>query len=548
MAFMDALRKKKPKPPRVHSSGSQYASISLASASLSSPLAQVAGGGNSWQKKAWEFYDVVPEMRLVVSYRSSALSKIKLQIARVTPDGNELQTDDRSLAMLETLFGGICYHSSALSRYAQHLTIVGETYTFVVKGEDGKDEWLIVPADQVNFNRKTLRFTHPITGVDATYNVEDIYNFRLWQPHPHKFWEADSPTRGGISSLDKIMNLDASIRTAAISRIVGAGVWFLPLELNLPTPTVTGSDVTAEDQFKNDIHAAMAAAKRDPNSAAQHSPTIVWGSGDVIDKIKDPIRFWSDLDENAADLRDTEIRRYATGQPLPTEMVTGIGKVNHWTGWQLSEEDLKFDISPLAQTICDALTERVVRPVMGPDFVVQPDFTDLVSRPDRTPEAIELRAAGVISLNEVREAAGYEHVDGGDDIGGMASTNTSDPVRVGSQRTVPAQLDRNQDPAQFAVADLLARDLVYTAGQWLATHSGRSNRAEIEAVDALDRHVTFAADASVLEEAVKRVKPKYEGSVDSVLFGRVVDYVGDIFGGRKRYSRDGLTEWVGRGN
>jgi len=549
MALLDALRKRKPKPPRMHSNTTQYASISLASASLSSPLAQVAGSGTGWQRKAWEFYDVVPEMRLVVSYRASALSKVKLQIARVTPDGPELITDDRSQSMLDTLFGGVSNHASSLSRYAQHLTIAGETYTFVIKGDDGKDEWLIVPADQVNFNRKTLRFTHPISGEDLSYNIEDLYNFRLWQPHPHKFWEADSPTRGGISALDKIQAIDASIKTTAMSRLVGAGIYPMPLEANLPAPTADQQGMSPEDAFQQSLHMAVSQSISDPNAASRHVPYFMWMPAEAIAALPDKaITFWSEFDDNASDLRDTEIRRYATGQPLPTEMVTGIGQVNHWTGWQLSEEDLKFDIAPLAQTMCDALTVRVVHPVMGTEYIVQPDFTDLVSRPDRTPEAIELRAAGVISLNETREAAGYAHVDGGDDIGAMERDDITDPVRIESERAAPPLLDRSDDPAQFAVAEMLARDIVYTAGQWLSTHSGRSNRAALENVAALERHVEFSADATVLTEAVSRTKPKYEEVVASKLFDCVVGYVGHIFAGRERYSSDGLKAWVRSGH
>jgi len=532
----------------MHSTSSQFASISLASASLSSPLAQVAGGGTGWQKKAWEFYDVVPEMRLVVSYRAAALSKVKLQIARVTPDGPELITDQRSQSMLETLFGGISNHAASLSRYAQHLTIPGETYTFVIKGDDGKDEWLIVPADQVNFNRKTLRFTHPLTGEDLSYNIEDLYNFRLWQPHPHKFWEADSPTRGGISALDKIQAIDASIKTTAMSRLVGAGILPMPLEMNLPAPTADQEGMSPEDAFQQTMHKGVSQSISDPNSPARHVPYFMWMPAEAMAALRDkPITFWSEFDDQASGLRDTEIRRYATGQPLPTEMVTGVGDLNHWTGWQLSEEDLKFDIAPLAQTICDALTVRVVQPVMGPDYIIQADFSDLVSRPDRTPEAIELRAAGVISLNETREAAGYAHVDGGDDIGAMERDDIADPVRIESERAAPPLLDRGGDPADFGVAEMLARDIVYTAGQWMATHSGRANRAQVTAVDALERHVTFAADGDVLVEAVARVKPKYEGVVAGALFDCVVGYVGHIFGGREGYSSVGLRSWVRSG-
>jgi len=544
MAFLGNVWKKKPKPPRMHSSTSQFASLSLASASLSSPLSQVAGGGMGWQKKAWEFYDVVPEMRLVVSYRASALSKVKLQIAELTPDGPELVTDGRSQAMLETLFGGIAHHGSSLARYAQHLTVPGETYTFVVK-TDGVEEWLIVPPDHVNFSRKTLRFTHPITGEDKTYNTEDLYNFRLWQPHPHKFWEADSPTRGGISSLDKIQAIDASIKSTALSRLVGAGLYPMPLEASLPGPSADPDGISPEDSFQKTFHEVVSAARTDPNSAAASVPFFVWMPADAIAALKDkPISFWSDFDDNAADLRDTEIRRYATGQPLPTEMVTGVGDVNHWTGWQLSEEDLKFDIAPLAETICEALTLRVIQPVMGKDFIVQPDFSDLVTRPNRTPETLEIFNAGAASVNELREAAGLHPLDGGDTVGSLSAASPTDSIQVPSERAAPAQIDRAQDPANFAAADILARDLIYASAQWLLTHSGRANRGYLSSVEPLRRHVSFSMGRDVLGEIVEKVKPKYVGVIDDVLFDQVRGFVDDIFERRTDYKPESLAAWL----
>jgi len=545
---LDKLRKKK-RPPAVHSGRSEFASMSLASASLSAPFSQVAGNGAAWQQKGWEYYDVVPEMRLVVSYRSSALSKVKLRIMRRTPDGDVLQTDDRSQVMLERLFGGIAYHGASLARWAQHLTIVGETFTFVVQDPDdsSKEVWLIVPPDHVQRSGSNVTVKNPFNGEDMRFNVNDVFNFRLWEPHPHKFWQANSPTRGAISTLDTINSLNGAIRTAAMSRVVGAGVWFLPLELNLPASSTSTGMLSGQDEFKSRIQENMVRSVQDINATERQVPDIVWGPQSVIKDIQPPHRFWSELDEHAAEMRDTEIRRYATGQPLPTEMVTGLGQTNHWTGWQLSEEDLKFDIQPLGQMMTDCLTLRVVAPLMGEDFFVEADYSELVSRPNKTPEALELKKAGALTVNELRETAGYPPLPGGD---GDRLVPGDDPaLRVESTRVEPPQeIERSQDPAMFAVADVVARDLLHTAGQWLLTHSGRSVRADIAKVPPMGRHVEFAVAPDVLFEAVGRVKPKYEGSVPDVLFGRVVGYVGHLFDASVPYSRDALEAWVSDGH
>jgi len=539
---INKLKKKKRPPARIHTSSNEFASISLASASMST-FTQIAGTGSAWQARAWEYYDVVPEMRLVVAYRAAAMSKVKIKVMLRTPDGDVQQTDDRSQAMLDKLFGGVVHHSASLARYAEHLTIVGESFTFVIPDPDlpGRDLWIIVPPDHVKVTGTIVQVTNPFSGEEERYGL-DVFNYRLWAPHPHKFWEADSPTRGGLSTLEKIQALDSAIRTAAMSRVAGAGVWFLPQELNLPA-TTTGEDViSGQDQFKKDFHRNMSAAITDQNSASRQSPMITWGPMDVIKDIKDPIRMWSELDENASELRDAEIRRYAAGQPLPTEMVTGVGKVNHWTGWQLSEEDLKFDIAPLTQLILDAVTLRVVAPMMGDNYFLEADFSDLVSRPDRTPEALQLREAGAITINELREQAGYDPLPAGQGDQ-LVPTPIDTTVRVPSTRVEsPQEIERAQDPAAFAVADIIARDLLHGTGQWVLTHSGRSNRAALADVPPISRHLTFSVARDVYEDVVARVKPKYVGAVPDVLFNAISSHVGGLVDSSAPYDRDDLVK------
>lgn len=539
--------RKKMQGRRTHVGRSEYASMSLSSMSVSSPLAST-GSGLGWVKKAWDFYDVVPEMRLVVDYRAAALSKVKIRVGVMTEDGPEVITDSRSELILDQLFGGQMYHSEGMSRYAQHLTIIGDTYTFVVNN-NGQDQWLIVPADHVNFTASRVSFTNPMDGVNVEYDTASIYNHRLWQAHPHNAWEADCPTRGAISTLDTIHHMNASIRSMAKSRLIGAGILPIPLEANLPQPTGDDANLSPLDGFTKLLGQVASRAIQNPNDASAHVPILLGMPAEAIKSLmQKPISFWSEFDENVADLRDTEIRRYAAGQPLPTEMITGYQDVNHWTGWHLSEEDLKFDIAPLTETILDALTVRIVQPLHGPKFVLIPDYSDIVTRPNRLPEAIELHAAGVLTNDEVREIAGFPPLD--DSLARDAKQKQDDNVmQVPSQRTnPPEELDRTRDQdTQYAVATLVARDLLYTAGQWLLTHSGRGARKEIAAVAAVDRHVQFAADSGVHAEAVTRVRPKYDGVVDDALFGKVSSYVGHIIEGRKRFDDAELRSWVSNG-
>lgn len=500
-----------------------FASMSLASGPITSKTPTMS---SNWQEKAWAFYDVVPEMRLVVGYRAAALSKVQLRIGRVDGVEPEIVDSPQTRAVLELIFGGVAKHSSALSRIAQHLTIVGDTY-YVVLSDGEEEEWLILPPDHVDRSQLYIgadgsrsgyvKVRHPLTGdtvlVDA--KVAQFNIMRLWDPHPHNFWEANSPTRGAISTLDKIQHYDAAAKAAARSRMTGGGLWFLPQEIVPPAPSSTENNLSPEEEFKQNLYRAISTSIQNPESAEAAAPALAFVPAEFLDKIpKKPTTFWSDFDKEVKDLRDKEIRRYAAGQPMPTEMITGVGEVNHWTGWHLSEEDLKFDIAPLAQLICDHLTIHVVEPLLGEGWAVIPDFAELVTRPNRTPEAIDLKREGIISVGEARVAAGYPEEIPAD----MAQ---SEVLRVDSERpsgdvgVAPPARPELTESGEFGAAEMLVKDLLSTAGRWILTHSGRENRHVLADVAAMARHVVVAqTDGKAWDRAISAARETYGPCVD----------------------------------
>lgn len=544
--------------PEVHT----YASLSMASISDIRVQRQDPG---IWLKKAWDFYDTVPEMRLVVSYRSAALSRVKLEIGRRVDDEVETVTDARSQAALDVLFGGYNYHSTGMARLAELFTVAGEAYLLIMDNPQGidTDEWLIVPADHVDTAQLRLRdghvlgqvqVTHPLTGQPTTLRVGvDKFNLiRAWQPHPHQFWEADSPTRGAIATLENIKWLNASIRSAAQSRVVGGGILPWPSELRQEA-TVKGMP----DGLTQRLYEAMTAARARPDAPEASAPIVAHMPADIIPKlVKQPISFWSDYDEQVMELRDAEIRRYAAGQPLPTEKITGWGQLNHWSGWQLSEEDLKFDIQPLANLICGVLTTHIIRPILGPEYFAIANFADLLTRPDRTEEAIKLEKQDIITKPEAREASGFPH----DFPEGEEPTPTptgpdddeipDEPTGNNPPQRPQASDNGTEDMTRYAVADVIARDLIACAGQWVTTHSGRENRRFLQDLPILERHLRFAAGPDAVADVQARVAAKYTDVITDGEFEHLVTYVSGLFAARRRHSRADLVTYLDghRGN
>lgn len=316
-----------------------FASSSLVSMPVTAKNSlQIPTSGAQWQQKAWEYYDVVPEMRLVVDYRAAAMSKASLQIRKHVPDDSQFVNNPQTEEVRNGLFGGIDHHSSALHRITEHLTVVGETYILITptQGRVG-DEWMILPPDAVDLthvrNGAGYATITDLEGVERRITIGDQSNnlIRLWDPHPRKYWEANGPTRGALATLDTITHLNALIKSSTVSRLIGGGIYPIPLEAQLPLPTLSDSADNAYDKFRQDLYDGAAASIINPASPAAHMPMIMHMPAESIKAMKDkPIDFYTAFDKELNELRNEEVRRYASGQPLPTEMVVGLGSVNHW--------------------------------------------------------------------------------------------------------------------------------------------------------------------------------------------------------------------------
>jgi hypothetical protein len=130
------------------------------------------------------------------------------------------------------------------------------------------------------------------------------------------------------------------------------------------------------------------------------------------------ISFARPLDSAAMDMRTELIRRLALGLDAPPEVLMGNGASNHWSAWQIAEDFVKLHIMPVIGLIRDALVREYLRPVleangiMNPqDYTIEADASALTLRPNRSAEALQLNAAGLITDAAAREALGFGEED-----------------------------------------------------------------------------------------------------------------------------------------
>lgn len=385
--------------------------------------ARIYQPNQDWQREAYRHFAICGEARFAAKFFGQALSRATLAISRKTNKGLERKTGGKGVAFLAALFNGKDGQAQMLEALGTHLTIAGECY-LVGRTVNGEDMWEIVSIleMQVSGDRWTIRYGDGLPPVEL--DDSDVV-IRIWQPHPGKRIEADSPFRSLLPILTEIEWLTRHIFAQTSSRLAGAGLLMLPQGMSFPPPPEQeGSAVPANDAdaFMLTLADAMLTPITDPSSPSAMVPIVVTAPDESIDKAK-LMHFWSNLDAAALSMRQEAIRRFALGMDLPPEQVMGMSSnsgtgggtsngVSHWGAWQIEESTIKFHIEPMLELICNALTIGYIRPLTeDATEVVVYDTSALRLRPDRSREAFELYDRGAIGLEVLLRENGFDPDD-----------------------------------------------------------------------------------------------------------------------------------------
>lgn len=416
-------RRARPKPPVVHNS-LVGASVRLSGPGADTTLPKRWSGQNDaegWMNEAWRFYDTVGELRFASNWIANALSRVRLYAAEVQGLGQEPAPIDSGPAVdaLAMLAGGPEGQAEMLRRLGVILTVPGAGYVLGEPGKNSADlreaDWLVTSGNELKRN-PTGGFTLD-TGIKKRDLHPDTIIARVWRSHPRRWWEADSPTRGALPVLAELEMLTQHVLASAQSRLAGAGVLILPQELSFPAPGPdTDPEAAANDPFLVDLTETMITAIQDRTSPAAVVPITLRVPGEFIDKIKH-LTFDFPLDAQAQSLRDEAIRRFAAAMDMPSEIVLGLGDVNHWSAWQLGEQAITIHVVPLGSLICSALTDHYLVPVleaMGEDpegQMIWFDSAALTARPNQADDAKDLYDRDGLGMEALRRASGFAEDD-----------------------------------------------------------------------------------------------------------------------------------------
>lgn len=493
--------------------------------------------GSGWQERAWDYYDSTPEVRFAAQWISGAMSAATLYAGRRADDGTTIEPvpDDHPAAQIVAqIAGGPEDQAQLLGAFGPHLVVAGEGWIIVRPREDGGQDWHVLSVQEVRTQGQKLiaeidgePVEIPPADPDTPADDSSPVAIRVWQPHPRRYLEADSPVRASLGLLEELHLLNSAVTAIARSRLTGRGVLLVPQGTRFPsTPVQAG----AEDDLIDLFMEVAETAYREPESAAATVPIILEVPAEHIAAIK-RITFESDFDELALKLREEAIRRFATGLDVPAEILLGLGDANHWSAWSLKEEAITLGVMPRLNTVAHALTTQWLRPLLAADpeeaerCVVLADTSSLRVRANRSATALEVYKAGAISAAALRRETGFDEADAptaeeeaarqqqqAQEQEGPAQQPTQ-PQNGGSTNlpvdetesepdTLPASATPGVSAAVLEAADGLIWAALTTAGEKLRKTPAcpRSERARAQKIDPARLHTVLRVEPGQIEQ------------------------------------------------
>lgn len=239
--------------------------------------------------------------------------------------------------------------------------------------------------------------------------------FRIWRPDPSEMYAAWSSHKAQLDLLEALYVHQLADTAVATSRLAGAGILYIPNDEFSDVPDLDGGEPEPGSQGHFELRLREAMSDSLTNRRAQDAvvPLVMFGAAEFADAIKHTLMERRDDAEAFANRMEAYRKRYGAGIELPEEVITGMGKTNHWAGWKVDQNTWSYYLEPLVRIIAEALEQNFARPVVeelgsSSDIVIELDPTQVIVKPDRTDAAIRLFAAGALSAEGALEAAGFD--------------------------------------------------------------------------------------------------------------------------------------------
>lgn len=399
---------KTPKPKAVPPNGFVASAVELPA-----PSRNKAGRLESWQSSGWDAYDTLGEVRYPADWVGNVMSGARLCAARDIDGALVVCAPEHPASVaMSALYGGIQGQGEMLNHVGVHLSVAGECYITLFRGE-----WYVLACGKATQQNKIVSVDVGTEGGSQRIGPNDFV-LRVWTPNKRDPTRPDSPLRANLGTIAQIRGYDAHIDAQLQSRLAGNGVLLLPSEITFATPPGMDPAATSADAFMAVLAKAMMTPISDPSSAAAVVPIVVTVPGEHLEKINH-LTFWSELDDAVTAMREAAVKRYALGVDIPPEVLLGVSDSNHWNAWLSDESAIKSHIEPRLAVVTSAITTGYLRPALTGEvppgeldsYYCIADTSGIRMRPNRSREAVELFDRGELAGAAMRRETGFQPED-----------------------------------------------------------------------------------------------------------------------------------------
>lgn len=391
---------------------------------------RAAGTPLAWQQEGYRHYDRCGELHFSANAVASMISRCNVAIWTKTPDGEPGKpVIEGKVAKLSAQLGGAEGRAENLRLSGLNDFLVGDYYTCVETGPDGKDRWFVLSVSQIRRTGDSIiNLERPIKygGGVITYQLPTRRNpkpqnsvllWRTYTEHAQLPDHPDSSVRAAIPILNLIEQYDKRSSAQNDSRLAGAGVLFLPSKFDfpIPPPGPPGSPPgpsTPTEAFEARLGDVMGKTLKDPANARSLVPIMATVDAEFIKEIR-WLTFETPLDEQTMARLDQCIRRLGLALDMPPELLMGVGTMNHWSAWAAEQSTQKTFVAPRLARWCHAVTVAWMTAKLkamneDPDkYIVWFDMAPLTVRPDRQADALALWDRGLVQDEVVLDAGNW---------------------------------------------------------------------------------------------------------------------------------------------